>query len=68
MMQEVGVPAGALQDAEDLQEYHPQLKHRHLYFRLEHREVGEYTAPRPVFMLSKCPATETLSSQSCHPR
>jgi len=55
MMQEAGVPAGVLQNAEDLQEHDPQLKHRHLYSRLEHPEVGEYTAPRPVFMLSKSP-------------
>jgi len=30
------------------------LKHRHLYWSLQHPEVGEYVAPRTVCPLSKC--------------
>lgn len=55
MMQGAGVPAGILETAEDLILHDPQLKHRHLYYELDHPEVGKYIAPRPVFMLSKSP-------------
>ena len=55
MMQAAGVAAGVLENAEDLQEHDPQLKHRHLYWELDHPEVGKYVAPRPVFMVSKAP-------------
>ncbi len=55
LMQEAGVAAGLLENAEDLQEHDPQLKHRHLYWKLEHPRQGEYTAPRPVFTVSKTP-------------
>ncbi len=53
-MQSQGVPAGVLQNAEDLQEYDPQLKHRNFYRRLNHPKQGNYIAPRPIFMASKC--------------
>jgi benzylsuccinate CoA-transferase BbsF subunit len=53
MMQAAGVAAGVLETAEDLQEHDPQLKHRHLYWELDHPEVGKYVAPRHVFMVSK---------------
>jgi benzylsuccinate CoA-transferase BbsF subunit len=54
LMQKHGVPAGVLQNAEDLQEHDPQLKHRNLYRTLSHPKQGKYVAPRPVFMASKC--------------
>jgi benzylsuccinate CoA-transferase BbsF subunit len=53
MMQAAGVAAGVLLNAEDLQEHDPQLKHRHLYWKLEHPDFGQYTAPRPGFLMSK---------------
>ncbi len=55
MMQEAGVAAGVLLNAQDLQEHDPQLRHRHLYWTLEHPEIVTYTAPRPIFMVSKAP-------------
>jgi crotonobetainyl-CoA:carnitine CoA-transferase CaiB-like acyl-CoA transferase len=44
-----------LRNGEDLQEHDPQLKHRHLYWSLEHPEVVKYTALRPDFTVSKSP-------------
>jgi benzylsuccinate CoA-transferase BbsF subunit len=55
ILQSSGVAAGIVQNAEDLQERDPQLKHRHFFWKLEHPDVGEYTAPRPNFTLSKAP-------------
>ena len=55
LMQQNGVAAGVLQNAEDLQERDPQLKHRNLYCTLNHPKQGKYVAPRPVFIASKCP-------------
>jgi benzylsuccinate CoA-transferase BbsF subunit len=52
-MQENGVPAGVLQNAEDLQEKDPQLKHRNFYRKMEHPVTGKMTAPRDVTMFSK---------------
>lgn len=57
LLQSAGVEAGVVENAEDLQENDPQLKHRHLYWRLEHPDIGEYTAPRTVFTLSKSPCS-----------
>ena len=54
-MQSAGVAAGVLQNSIDMQEYDPQLKHRHFYWSLEHPEVGRYTALRPNFVVSKAP-------------
>jgi crotonobetainyl-CoA:carnitine CoA-transferase CaiB-like acyl-CoA transferase len=53
LMQAGGVAAGVLQNGEDLLEYDPQLKHRHLFWELDHAETGAYHAPRPSFVLSK---------------
>ncbi len=53
LMQESGVAAGLLENAEDLQEHDPQLKHRNFYRKLEHPVTGKMTAPRDVFIASK---------------
>jgi benzylsuccinate CoA-transferase BbsF subunit len=53
VMQAAGVAAGVLQTGEDLLERDPHLQHRHLFWELEHPEIGKYHAPRPSFMLSK---------------
>ncbi len=55
MMQVVGVAAGVVETGEDLLEHDPQLRHRHLYWELEHPEVGKYRAAGPSFVLSKSP-------------
>jgi len=55
VMQEAGVGAGVLETGEDLLEHDPQLKHRHLFWELDHPEIGKHYAPGPSFTLSKCP-------------
>jgi len=56
LMQAAGVAAGVLKTVEDLIEHDPQLAHRHLYWRLDHPEIGEYVAPGPPFKLSRTPS------------
>jgi benzylsuccinate CoA-transferase BbsF subunit len=55
LMQAAGVAAGVLQTGEDLLENDPQLRHRHLFWELDHPEVGEHRAPGPAFKSSKSP-------------
>jgi len=54
MMQEMGVPAGVVQNAEDLFN-DPQLKHRGGFVTLDHSEIGAHSVGSAVFRLSKCP-------------
>jgi len=54
LMQEAGVPAGMVENAEDQVEFDPQLKHRHFFWELDHPEVGKYLSPAGVhFLMSK---------------
>ena len=54
MLQDVGVPCGVVQNAEDLFN-DPQLKHReHLCF-LEHKAIGSHAYQAPAYRLSKTP-------------
>jgi len=53
MMQSAGVPAGVVQNAEDLFN-DPQLKHRQHFETLDHPEIGPYHITTSVFKLSKC--------------
>ncbi len=55
LMQDSGVAAGVLATGEDMMEYDPQLNHRHLFWELDHPEVGKHRVTRPSFVLSKCP-------------
>ena len=55
LMQAAGVAAGVVENAEDLMEHDPQLKHRHFYWELDHPEVGKYRSPGSSFVLSKSP-------------
>ena len=55
MMQAAGVAAGLLQTGEDLMEKDPQMKHRHLYWELDHPEIGKYQGVAPSFILSRFP-------------
>jgi benzylsuccinate CoA-transferase BbsF subunit len=54
-LQAAGVPAGIVAKAEDVQN-DPQLAHRHYFWKLHHREIGEHSYEGPPFMLSKTPA------------
>ncbi len=54
MMQAAGVSAGVAENAQDLLEHDPQLRHRRFFRELAHPEVGIYRAPRPPYILSSC--------------
>ena len=54
-LQAAGVAAGVLQTGEDTIEKDPQLKHRHLYWELDHPEIGKYRGVAPSFILSRYP-------------
>ena len=41
ILQQAGVAAGAVQNAEDINEYDPQLAHRGTFFELDHPVIGE---------------------------
>ncbi|MFC1965428.1 CaiB/BaiF CoA transferase family protein [Chloroflexota bacterium] len=55
MMQSAGIPAGIVQNGEDLLEHDPQLRYRHFFAELDHPEIGKYHASRQSFVLSKSP-------------
>lgn len=55
MLQKVCVGAGLVENAEDIMEHDPQLKHRHFFWELNHPAAGLYRAPREGFTLSKSP-------------
>lgn len=52
-LQASGVPAGVLQNGEDLMEHDPQLKNRGFFSTVEHPEIGVYHPRGHCFMLSK---------------
>jgi len=54
MMQDSGVPCGAVRTAEDLMA-DPQLKHREHFRLLEHPVIGEHAYNAPAYRLSKTP-------------
>jgi benzylsuccinate CoA-transferase BbsF subunit len=56
MLQEVGVAAGVVQNAQDLLERDPQLRHRGHYHRLNHPVTGATLYMGPAFALSATPA------------
>ena len=41
LLQEAGVRAGAVQNAQDLNETDPQLAHRGVFFQMDHPVIGE---------------------------
>lgn len=55
LMQAAGVPAGVLQNGQDMLENDPQLVHREFFQEVEHPEVGKYHAPRSPFILPESP-------------
>jgi benzylsuccinate CoA-transferase BbsF subunit len=56
MLQDAGVPAGAVQNAEDLFS-DPQLRHREHFRFLEHREIGAHAYQAPAYRLSSTPCS-----------
>jgi benzylsuccinate CoA-transferase BbsF subunit len=56
MMQEAGVPAGVVQNVEDIVDFDPQVKARELLLTLHHEVIGDYLHTRWPFILSKTPA------------
>lgn len=52
LMQQAGVPAGLVENAEDLF-LDPQLQHRQAFVTLDHREIGTYHISTAVFRSSK---------------
>lgn len=52
-LQKAGVPAGVVQNAQDLFENDPQMKHRCYLQKLNQSEIGEYTCQGVPFRLSK---------------
>ena len=56
LLQSHAVPAGVVQNGQDVLERDPQLRHRNFYQRLEHPALGEYRAPRPPSASPKPPA------------
>lgn len=56
MMQEAGVPAGIVQNAQDIVDFDPQVKARELLLRMHHPVIGDYLHTRWPFVLSKTPA------------
>lgn len=55
MMQDAGVPAGVVQNCQDLVDSDPQVKHRKVFEWLEHKEIGSALHNTPAYRLSKTP-------------
>lgn len=61
LLQEAGVPAGALQDGADLVDSDPQLQARQSFIKLTHPVIGERNHPTPAIKLSESPAKVTTA-------
>ncbi len=55
LLQSAGIAAGIVENSQDHLEEDPQLKHRHLFWELEHPETGKYYAASSPFILSRAP-------------
>jgi benzylsuccinate CoA-transferase BbsF subunit len=55
MMQAAGVPAGIVQNAQDIVDSDPQVKARGLLLRMHHPVIGDYLHTRWPFVMSKTP-------------
>ena len=56
ILQEAGVPAGAVQNAEDIVDFDPQIKAREVLLNMHHPVVGDYLHTRWPFVMSETPA------------
>lgn len=54
ILQSAGIPAGVVQNGEDLHN-DPQLRHRHFLWELEHPEIGSHVYDGSPFLLSDTP-------------
>jgi len=54
-LQAAGVPAGAVNDSQDLVDNDPQLAHRAHFFSVPHPEMGQITAQNHAFRLAATP-------------
>jgi benzylsuccinate CoA-transferase BbsF subunit len=63
LLQESGVPAGALQDGADLVDSDPQLRARQSFIKLTHPVIGECNHPTQPVKLSESPAQ--LATSPC---
>jgi benzylsuccinate CoA-transferase BbsF subunit len=61
LLQKEGVPSGIVSNAADLYE-DPQLRHRGLFWPLEHPEMGTFTHLGSSFQMSKTPPVATRPS------
>jgi benzylsuccinate CoA-transferase BbsF subunit len=52
LLQTAGIPAGVVENVEDMFS-DPQLKHRNHFVKLEHPEIGTYSAPNHAFRMSR---------------
>jgi benzylsuccinate CoA-transferase BbsF subunit len=55
IMQDAGVPAGVVQNSQDLVDNDPQVKHRRAFEWLDHKEIGPALHNTPAYRLSKTP-------------
>lgn len=62
-LQEAGVSAGVVENAEDLHS-DPQLKYRHHFWELEHQEIGISTYDSMGSQLSKTPAELNMAAHT----
>jgi benzylsuccinate CoA-transferase BbsF subunit len=60
-MQAAGVPAGVVKNASEIFE-DPQLRHRNLFWPVQHPDMGLFTHLGPSFGLSKTPAKALMPS------
>lgn len=55
LLQAAGIPAGVVENVEDMFS-DPQLQHRNHFVKLEHPELGSYSARNHAFRMSRTPA------------
>lgn len=63
LMQSAGIPAGVVQNAQDILEKDPQLRDREFLVSLEHPVLGTFGHPAPPYKLTGTPAQ--LKSPPC---
>jgi benzylsuccinate CoA-transferase BbsF subunit len=56
ILQNSGIEAGKVRNMEDTVKHCPQLEHRHFWWYLDHKELGNTVYPGSNYLLSKTPA------------
>jgi benzylsuccinate CoA-transferase BbsF subunit len=62
LLQTAGIPAGVVENVEDMFS-DPQLQHRNHFVKLEHPEIGTYSAPNHAFRMSR--ASSNMKAAPC---